>query len=501
MKKMLAVLFSLMLLVTFVNPALAGDALYGVDTYGSFFLLDTTTGATTPIANTGANGIEGLTFTPYGYFLGTSYNNSSSSKFYHIALDGTTTRLANVTMGEVQGLAMSAVTGVLYGAESSSCRCLVQIDPLTGSTIKIGNGFGSGASEIVGLAIDPTTNTMYGVNSVPSSTSVSTLYTIDMTTGVATYLSTINYPNITTLAIDREGNMYGVSGYYNTFVKLWTNGTFTVISTFPTKTLAIDFDPPVAAPSCSYAYSEWGGCSANNTQVRTVTSATPSNCSGTPVTTQSCVYVPPTCSYVTSGWSACQSNNTQTRTLISFFPADCVGIPVLTQSCVYVAPTCSYTYSAWGACQSNNTQSRTVISSAPLGCAGTPVTTQSCVYVPPVTTVTIDIKNSSGNNDNIIDNNPAPINIKAGGLTPVIIYTSGSFVANTTTIDVASIVMGGTKVTKSQNVAKGLKVWFDTSKFNFASTDTRATLTGKTKANVSFTGTDTIRIITSGCSK
>ncbi|HSN13200.1 MAG TPA: hypothetical protein VLT61_01115 [Anaeromyxobacteraceae bacterium] len=154
--------------------------------------------------------------------------------------------------------------------------------------------------------------------------------------------------------------------------------------------------PPPAPSTCtSFTYSAWNACQADGTQSRTVTSASPAGCTGgSPVTAQSCTYVPPvtTCTGFTySTWGACQADGTQSRTLISSSPTGCTGgSPVTTQSCTYVPPvtTCSsFTYSAWGTCQSNNTQTRTVTSSSPTGCTGgTPVTTQSCTYVPPVTT-------------------------------------------------------------------------------------------------------------------
>src|SRR6266568_4677933 len=76
-----------------------------------------------------------------------------------------------------------------------------------------------------------------------------------------------------------------------------------------------------------------------------------------------------TCTYTYSSWSACQSNGTQIRTVLSKSPEGCSGSPVVTRSCTYVPPstTCtSFTYSGWGSCQSNNTPTRT----------------QSCTYVP-----------------------------------------------------------------------------------------------------------------------
>ncbi len=153
---------------------------------------------------------------------------------------------------------------------------------------------------------------------------------------------------------------------------------------------------PPPPSTCTYIYSAWGACQPDGTQTRTVVSAAPAGCTGTPVTSQSCTYVPPvvTCTGFTySVWGACQPNNTQTRSLTSSMPAGCTGgNPVLSQSCVYTPPvtTCtSFTYSAWGACQPNNTQTRTVTSSSPAGCTGgSPVLSQSCTYVPPACTYT-----------------------------------------------------------------------------------------------------------------
>jgi hypothetical protein len=152
--------------------------------------------------------------------------------------------------------------------------------------------------------------------------------------------------------------------------------------------------PGGSTPSaCTYAYSDWGTCQSNGTQTRTVASATPAGCTGTPVLSQACVYTPPApgaCQYTYSGWSACQPDGSQTRTVLTSGPTGCTGTPVLSQSCTYVPPppTCtSFTYSAFGACQPNNTQTRTVLTSSPTGCTGgSPVVTQACTYVPPVTT-------------------------------------------------------------------------------------------------------------------
>jgi beta-glucanase (GH16 family)/chitodextrinase len=150
---------------------------------------------------------------------------------------------------------------------------------------------------------------------------------------------------------------------------------------------------PATPTTCtSFSYSAWGVCQSSNTQTRTVTSSSPSGCTGgSPVTSQSCTYTPPTStctSFNYSAWGTCQSNSTQTRTVTSQSPSGCTGgSPVTSRSCTYTPPTSSctsFTYSAWGTCQSNNTQTRTVTSQSPSGCTGgAPVLSQSCVYASP----------------------------------------------------------------------------------------------------------------------
>ncbi len=49
---------------------------------------------------------------------------------------------------------------------------------------------------------------------------------------------------------------------------------------------------PPAASACTYQYSDWGACQPDGTQARTVASSTPEGCTGTPVLTQACTYVP-----------------------------------------------------------------------------------------------------------------------------------------------------------------------------------------------------------------
>jgi hypothetical protein len=148
---------------------------------------------------------------------------------------------------------------------------------------------------------------------------------------------------------------------------------------------------PATATCTSFTYSAWGTCQSNGTQTRTVTSSSPTGCTGgTPVLSQSCTYVPPvtTCtSFTYSAWGACQSNNTQTRTVTSSSPSGCTGgSPVLSQTCTYTPPATactSYTYTL-GVCQPNGMAPVLSYVGIPSGCSGgvMPATMQPCTYIP-----------------------------------------------------------------------------------------------------------------------
>jgi hypothetical protein len=66
----------------------------------------------------------------------------------------------------------------------------------------------------------------------------------------------------------------------------------------------VTVNPPAPNP-CVYTYSDWSPavCPSTGTQTRTVISSTPAGCTGTPVLSQTCVYVPPPFTNVSkTGW-------------------------------------------------------------------------------------------------------------------------------------------------------------------------------------------------------
>lgn len=66
--------------------------------------------------------------------------------------------------------------------------------------------------------------------------------------------------------------------------------------------------PPPPRPQCSYLYSAWTACQPNNAQVRSVISASPLNCIGTPGSlVQSCVYSANDTNYTALWWNPSES--------------------------------------------------------------------------------------------------------------------------------------------------------------------------------------------------
>jgi hypothetical protein len=158
----------------------------------------------------------------------------------------------------------------------------------------------------------------------------------------------------------------------------------------------------IQQPICtSFFYSDWTSCSSSGTQTRTITSQSPSGCTGgTPESLiQQCS---PPCTI--SNWqysdSSCLSSNTLTRTWTKIGNCNSSIAGSITKpssetiACNYSAPVCtSFTYSGWSDCLSSSVRTRSVASSLPINCAGgNPVLSEGCNYTP---LTIIDVSNSN----------------------------------------------------------------------------------------------------------
>jgi len=80
------------------------------------------------------------------------------------------------------------------------------IDPISGASTSVGN---SGTGELIDIEYDPNANTMWGI-------SISNFYIIDMNTGAATYAGGPSV-NISDIATDKYGNMWGIGGDFQSY--------------------------------------------------------------------------------------------------------------------------------------------------------------------------------------------------------------------------------------------------------------------------------------------
>ncbi len=153
------------------------------------------------------------------------------------------------------------------------------------------------------------------------------------------------------------------------------------------------FDVNVLAPACgSFKYSDWGACSPQGQQSRTVVSSSPSSCiGGNPILSQSCTPIL-TCTtddWSCSSWGSCAANGIQNRSCNKI--SNCVGgtpSPSSTQSCTYVppytAPSCSvdtWQCGDWGSCSPQGIQTRSCTKTFDCSSVETasPPTSQYCV--------------------------------------------------------------------------------------------------------------------------
>ena len=80
------------------------------------------------------------------------------------------------------------------------------IDPISGASTSVGN---SGTGELIDIEYDPYVNTMWGI-------STSNFYIIDMLTGAATFVGGPSV-NISDIATDKYGNMWGIGGDFQSY--------------------------------------------------------------------------------------------------------------------------------------------------------------------------------------------------------------------------------------------------------------------------------------------
>lgn len=197
-------------------PALPGVAYAstGFRDGGRLLRIDLETGAATLIGATGVtvagddgSAMGGLAIDSQGRIFGTDPGQPST--LWRVdAATGLATAVGSTGLDGVDAIAFDD-QDVLYAAESFSADSLYTLDPDTGAATFVGN-FGLVApEEILGMAFDPTTQTMFGSAGGHSDN----IYTIDLATAAATLLGSTglggSFPD---LVVDSEGNLFGSNG-------------------------------------------------------------------------------------------------------------------------------------------------------------------------------------------------------------------------------------------------------------------------------------------------
>jgi len=166
-------------------------------------------------------------------FLGSDFTsdfvNLQPTVLYDVdPVTGAATNPRSTNINLVIGIEYSAA-GILYGVTgqttasnpNTTANALYTIDPFTGASTLIGatglGGIGEGD-----LAFDPTTSTMFGVFNTTTGPSTRRLYTIDLSTGVATQFAGFGLLDISGLAFDATGILYGLDNGQPTGSRLVT---------------------------------------------------------------------------------------------------------------------------------------------------------------------------------------------------------------------------------------------------------------------------------------
>jgi hypothetical protein len=261
-------------LALFMTPlASAGSVLYASwdsPSDPALYIVSPTTAAATLVGPFGIPTNDLITALAYDSSNGSLY--AAQALTHTLVTVNTTTGLASPVGGfgeNITSMAFDDSSGTMYGADGSN---LYSISLMTGLATLITPISGAGSSGVVGLAIDPTTHVLYGGDgTVERVFTEGRLLTLNKTTGVATvvggtgappFCSPAGVPLLNSLAFDSSGQLFASSspcggGVLST---LWTvdksTGSLTTVGiiNFGTHVEAIEFvetsvpEPPSLIP-------------------------------------------------------------------------------------------------------------------------------------------------------------------------------------------------------------------------------------------------------------
>jgi len=191
-------------LIACVHTAGWSATFYSGSNNNTLVKFDTDTGIGTVIGPMGFGGIFAGAFSPTGtfYTVTNTYGGSSSLATVNLAT-GQATPIASLPRDDIDMLQFSS-SGTLYASQG---RVLYTVDIGTGALTRIGP-FGSEIMDMMDLAVD-SDGRMFGVADPNDGTSPSRFYSIDTSTGAATFLFQTTEPCIMGLAFDGADNLFG----------------------------------------------------------------------------------------------------------------------------------------------------------------------------------------------------------------------------------------------------------------------------------------------------
>jgi hypothetical protein len=231
------------------NPAFddagrAAELLYSADvTTLDLVTLDTSSAAPTYIGPISSPIVAGLAHDPVtGRLYGT--DTVTDDLVWIDPTSGATSIIGNTGLSLMHGVALDSSTGILYTVEDdlgAGTTILYILDKNTGAPTLVG---GLGYPHIGALAFDPVSGALYGAYAWSDATGY--LVTIDISTGVATYVAATHRLN--GLAFDRAGVLYGLTngaisgGTARLYTVDKTTGAYTLVGNITTNNLlALDF--------------------------------------------------------------------------------------------------------------------------------------------------------------------------------------------------------------------------------------------------------------------
>jgi hypothetical protein len=134
---------------------------------------------------------------------------------------------------EIGDMTSNPGAGILWGVDIGNAT-LRTFNPATGlptGAVTLLDAAGARV-QIVSIAYDVVTNTLYGNTAVGFNAAADTLYTIDPLTGLVTQIGAINFTSVFALGFDQNGDLFGVADATNELISIDTGtGAGTSIAT------------------------------------------------------------------------------------------------------------------------------------------------------------------------------------------------------------------------------------------------------------------------------